>query len=439
MRALLISANSCIDPYPVYPLGMGIIAQVLTNHGIEVTQRDILVHKIDNIEKTLRENNFDLIGVSIRNIDTVNSTAGDCTLVGSAFDIVKLCKSLSDAPVVLGGSGFTLYPEEIMKISGADYGIAGEGEGAVAKLLEMIADGAKTPAIIRSESPEQQPALYDEEILEYYYRKTHIVSIQTKRGCPFNCVYCTYPHLEGRVIRERNIETVCAQIAEYRAKYPDALFFFVDSIFNDRNGEYKHFLKAMTEKCGKVPFSCFITPEALTEEDIDLLHKAGLVLADVGIDATSDATLRGMGKNFSFEHALKCVKYMQKLDIGLSCSVMVGGPGETAETLEEGIANLHKIAPAIVGVFSGVRIIAGTPLYDLACRKGMVPADWNGLSPLYFFENDLDRNAVHERLAAEFKDDRHILYPPDRMNKMLRTIHKIGYLQFREYLRGSEQ
>lgn len=437
MKVLLISANQCTDPYPVYPLGMGIIANVLTQKGADVLQRDILVHQLEGIEETLRTVSFDLIGVSIRNIDTVNSAAGDVTLTGIAFAIVKLCKSLSSAPVVLGGAGFTLYPEIIMELSGADFGIVGEGEDAIAELYETLEKGEQPSSpLISSASPVQQPALYDREILEYYYQKTHMVSIQTKRGCPYHCVYCTYPHLEGRTIRERNIDTVCAQISEFRSKYPDALFFFVDSIFNDSSGEYKHFLKKMTEKCGKVPFNCFITPEGLTPEDIELLHGSGLVLADIGIDATSDVTLRGMGKNFSFEHALECVRQMQRLNIGLSCSVMVGGPGETWATLEEGIANLHALAPAIVGIFSGVRIISGTPLYNIALRKGMIPENWNGLSPLYFFEKGLDQKKIHERLLSEFQGNSNILYPPDSMNKMLKRIHKIGYLQFREYLYG---
>lgn len=436
MKVLLISANQCIDPYPVYPLGMGIIARVLTDNGAEVVQKDILVHKMAGIEECLKKDSFDLIGVSIRNIDTVNSVSGDVTFVGAAFDIVKLCRKFSSAPVVLGGAGFTLYPETILELSGADYGIAGEGEGAVLKLLDMIRSGSRTPAVIKSECPVQQPALYDEELLAYYYQKTHIISIQTKRGCPFHCVYCTYPALEGRTVRGRDIGGICAQISEFREKYPDALFFFVDSIFNDSQGEYKIFLKEMMKQCGKVPFSCFITPETLTSEDIDLLYEAGLVLADIGIDATSDTTLRQMGKHFSFEHALKCVRKMQQLDIGLACSVMVGGPGETMETLEEGIANLHALEPAVVGVFSGVRILAGTPLHKVAAERNMIPEGWNGLTPLYFFEKNLEKEAVHRRLLEEFKENRHILYPPDRVNKMLRTIHKIGYLQFREFLRG---
>ena len=439
MRILLISANQCIDPYPVYPLGMGIIAQVLTNAGCEVIQKDILVHKMEGIETALRENSFDMIGISIRNIDTVNSSAGDTVLVGIAFEIIKKCKSLSSAPVVLGGAGFTLYPETILQISGADYGIAGEGEDAILKVLQMIKNGIRTPSIVRSACPVQQAALYDGEILDFYYKKTHMISMQTKRGCPFNCVYCTYPALEGRIIRERDTKSVCTQIKDFHSRYPDALFFFVDSIFNDRNGEYKHFLREMKKRCGKIPFCCFITPEGLTLEDIDLLCDAGLVQADIGLDATSDTTLHNMGKHFTFDHALKCVKYMLKSDVGLSCSVMIGGPGETYETLEEGIANLHALEPAFVGIFAGVRIINGTPLYTLARKKGMIPENWNGLTPLYYFENGLECSRIHERLLEEFQGNKTILYPPDRMNKMLRTIHKIGYLQFREFLRGGQE
>lgn len=433
MRALLISANQCIDPYPVYPLGMSIIARVLTDAGWEVVQRDVLVHKVEGIEKTL-QTSFDLIGISIRNIDTVSSTAGDTTFVGIVFELVEMCRKYSSAPVVLGGSGFTLYPEALMQRSQADYGIAGEGEKGILTLLDMLKKNERKPTVIRAGNSVQRPALYDEEILDFYYQKTHMISMQTKRGCPFNCVYCTYPALEGRVVRGREKNTIFDQISEYHEKYPEALFFFVDSIFNDSQGEYKNFLYEMNKRCGKIPFSCFITPEALTCQDIDLLHESGLVLADVGLDAATDITLRGMGKGFTFDHALKCVRHMQKLNIGLSCSVMFGGPGENGETLEEGIAHLHMLKPAVVGIFAGVRIIEGTPLYKLAGQKKMLPEGWDGLSPCYFFEEGLDRHYVHERLLAEFGNDQHILYPPDRVNKMLRTIHKIGYLQFRDFL-----
>ena len=129
---------------------------------------------------------------------------------------------------------------------------------------------------------------------------------------------------------------------------------------------------------------------------------------------------------------------MQQLDIGISCSVIVGGPGESYNTLEEGIKNLHALEPAIVGVFSGVRIIAGTPLYSIAEKQGIVPVDWDGLTPLYFFESGLEQEKVHQRLLSEFQNNKNILYPPDRMNKMLRTIHKIGYLQFRKFLNGDK-
>ena len=245
MKALLISANQCIDPYPVYPLGMGIIARVLTDSGVEVVQRDILVHGKTGITETLKTNHFDLIGISIRNIDTVNSTVGSTSLTGAAFDLVNLCKTFSDAQIILGGAGFTLYPETIMALSGADFGIIGEGEDAIRKLLVMLKNGKTGPAVIKSECPVQSPALYDAEIFDYYYRKTHIISMQTKRGCPFNCVYCTYPKLEGKTVRQRNINEICKEITDFKERYPDALFFFVDSIFNDSKGEYKYFLKEM--------------------------------------------------------------------------------------------------------------------------------------------------------------------------------------------------
>ena len=78
-------------------------------------------------------------------------------------------------------------------------------------------------------------------------------------------------------------------------------------------------------------------------------------------------------------------------------------------------------------------------MYEIASKRGMIPPEWDGLTPLYFFEEGVEQEKIDERLLAEFKDNKNILYPPDRMNRMLRTIHKIGYLQFRNFLRGDEQ
>lgn len=434
MKILLISANECVEPYQVYPLGMSVAARAFQEAGCEVSQADIMLHKLDGIRKLLTENDYDLVGISIRNIDTVNSVCPNADLVKTTLKIADLCRECCSAKILLGGSGFTLLPEVILECSGADYGIIGEGEEAIRQFTEIFRKGETPPRLIRGVPSRQLAPLYDDAILEYHIKYTHTIPIQTKRGCPCNCVYCTYPALEGKKIRQREIDTIVDQIEYYHKKYPDCLFFFVDSIFNDPCGEYKEFLKAMKARCGAVPFNCFITPGGLSDEDIEFLYDSGMLLTEIGIDAASDTTLKGMGKDFTFDQALHCVRKMQELKIRVFSSVMFCGPLETYDTIREGIENLKKLAPSFTGVFSGVRVLPETALYRYAEKQGAIPSDWNGISSLYFFEKGLDQATVHNMLLEAFKDTPGIIYPPNDQDKFLRTVHKIGYLNFREFM-----
>ena len=60
MKILLISANECVEPYQVYPLGMSVAARAFQEAGCEVSQADIMLHKLDGIRKLLTENDFEL-------------------------------------------------------------------------------------------------------------------------------------------------------------------------------------------------------------------------------------------------------------------------------------------------------------------------------------------------------------------------------------------
>ena len=81
-------------------------------------------------------------------------------------------------------------------------------------------------------------ALYDEQLINFYLHNGNIASIQTKRGCTYKCVYCTYPLLEGSQLRRRNPRSVVDDIVLLRDKFKTKYIFFVDSVFNDDEGAY---------------------------------------------------------------------------------------------------------------------------------------------------------------------------------------------------------
>src|SRR3972149_11794132 len=130
MRVLLISANVEKLPDPVAPLGLAGLSSALKGRGHDVLCLDLCFE--ENIESALEKSlsNFapEGIGLSLRNVDNV-SYPHTVSYLPFYRELVEHCRQLSQAPIFLGGSGFTLMPEALLRYLGADGGAIGGGEG----------------------------------------------------------------------------------------------------------------------------------------------------------------------------------------------------------------------------------------------------------------------------------------------------------------------
>ncbi|HXC92827.1 MAG TPA: cobalamin-dependent protein, partial [Geobacteraceae bacterium] len=193
MRILLISSNVTTSPYPIYPIGLGMISAALANSGHEVLQTDFLFNEtsLEASGNEIRDYNPDIIGISVRNIDNVNFM-NNKYYIDNVKNIVSRIREVSDAKVVLGGAGFSLIPAQILKETGADYGVIGEGERLMVEFADNAAKGIFPEKPLIGPSPmmpgaEIGSSLYDERLLQFYLHSGSIASIQTKRGCAYKC------------------------------------------------------------------------------------------------------------------------------------------------------------------------------------------------------------------------------------------------------------
>ncbi len=436
MKILLVSVNCCVDPYPVYPIGMSVVARALRLAGHEARQLDILASSLEpelSISKAIAEFSPDAIGISIRNIDSVDSTVERDDWLSDAARICGFCKSFSRAPLFLGGAGFSISPKEILARCGADFGVAGPGEEAVPRLASALEAGTPPPlgAILRGTGDVFLGADYDPVMLRWYIEQAKCVPICAKRGCPFSCAYCTYPFLEGHHVQVRDKNSVIDDLRELKRIVPDALAVFTDSVFNDPGGAFRELCSAPLP----MSFSAFVTPFSLTERDADMMVSAGLAHAEIGIDATTDETLRGLNKPFDFKQAARSCKMLRARGVSVSVSVMFGGPGETPATLRRGIDNLRSLGDCHADIFSGIRILPGTPLHKRAQEEGRAPANLAFSSPhRYYYAPGLEKKTVDSVLSEAFRDDSYRIFPPSLRTNALRRIHKVGFLRVRAML-----
>ncbi|NQU73753.1 MAG: lipid biosynthesis B12-binding/radical SAM protein [Candidatus Omnitrophica bacterium] len=433
MNILLISANIANTPYSVYPLGLSMVAASLHQAGYQVRQFDFLASgkSKEALLKEMREFVPDVIGISIRNIDNVN-LLNEQRYIDAVGEIVREVRTVSAAKIVLGGSGFSIMPEEILQQTGADYGVVGEGEVLLLDFLEQASKGTYPgEKILRSQtllSASHIPsALYDSRIMDFYLENGNVASVQTKRGCIHSCTYCSYPFLEGNQLRPRDAKTVVDDIEILLHKHKAKYIFFTDSLFNDDQGNYISVLKEMKKRGIVVPWTAFFKPQGFTKETVSLMLKTGLKAVEIGADATTDITLKKLGKTFSFRDVIACNDLLTGHGISVAHYFMFGCPGETKDTVLEGIANIKSLKKTVSFIFMGIRILPHTPLARLAQEQDIISFDQNLFKSVYYISPSIERAWLEETLTEVFRGIRNCVFPPDALGSSLAFLHKLGY------------
>jgi radical SAM superfamily enzyme YgiQ (UPF0313 family) len=263
--------------------------------------------------------------------------------------------------------------------------------------------------------------------VDHYQKVSGLVSLQTKRGCPHNCVYCTYPSLEGRAFRPRDPEDVADDVARMERDFNISHVFFTDSVFNDRRGHYLQVAEALERRKLKTRWSAFFRPDQISDDEVDLLLRSGLHAMELGTDAASDATLEGLNKGFAFADVLAFNETCVKRNIPTAHFVILGGPNETEATLKEGLDNLDRLNNCIAFYFSGIRILPGTSLLDRAKSEGVINDDTPLLKPVFYFSPTIKEAVLNEMVIAHVQGRRDRVFPPTEGQMRMNVMQRFGY------------
>src|SRR3954470_3294950 len=267
-RVLLVSTNRERQPYPVVPNGLACVASALDAAGHRVRFLDLCFARdpLAAARDAARSFKPDLIGVSVRNIDNSDAIALR-HYTPEARDILHAVRAAApQAKIVAGGAAFGVAPEALFRDLGVDYAVAGDGERASVALISALTSGASVealPGLVRDRSgtvvftpPGEDadldslpaPQLHRWIDLARYQRHGATVPIQTKRGCVYKCIYCTYRNVEGWGYRTREPELVADEIEELKTEAGVHHFDFVDSTFNSPPGHALKVCEAITRR-----------------------------------------------------------------------------------------------------------------------------------------------------------------------------------------------
>lgn len=422
MRILLVSANREHLPDPIFPLGLAYVAAAVKNAGYEVDVADLCFgrHPLEELRARVASFQPQVIGLSLRNVD---NAAYPLTVDYLALhrEVVDALHDASSAPVVLGGSGFSILPQAYMHELDGDWGIAGEGERAFVELLQALENGRDPSTIAGVVSPvisatsnaapthismtladassvpviqPQRPENWSEDLLplrapfDYarYIRRGGTGNIQTKRGCVFKCSYCTYPLLEGNRFRARDAVDVVDEIEKLQLDYGPHPIFFVDSILNFPRGHVEAICEDILRRKLDLRWSCYATPVKLDRHQAQLMADAGCEGIELGSDAVDDGQLARLGKSFDVEIVERANRYCMEAGLKVCQTIIFGAPGETEDSVRATCRALRKMNPTAVVAMTGVRLYPGTPLSQSLIKQGRVKPEDISLLPSFYIE-----------------------------------------------------
>ncbi len=424
-KIIFISANRHKDPYPVFPLGLSYLKTYLSEHlsDFEITIVDCNTCSQPELAELIRTQNPAYVGISLRNVDGANSLEEGNFLSGYK-EIVNTVRSATKAPILIGGAGFSIFPDLFMKELNADYGLIGEGENSLLALIRALENQAETNRIGGLILPGQNLSevkphdeyirslnvCFDETLAEYYWKYSGMLNIQTKRGCPYHCIYCSYPVIDGRRVRTLDPELIADNIERMKKEKGINYFFFTDSVFNIKDSYNQELAETLIRRNLNVSWGAYFTPGNISAEKMRLYKESGLTHVEFGTESLSDAALASYGKNFTFADILKASDVCLKENIYYSHFLILGGYGETKETLRETFLNSQKIQYSVFFPFIGMRIYPFTRLHQIAVEEGFITPDNDLVEPVYYIAQDFDldqakKDALNTGKAWVFPDD----------------------------------
>jgi radical SAM superfamily enzyme YgiQ (UPF0313 family) len=450
-RVLLVSTNRERAPQPVVPNGVACVATAVARAGYDVRVLDLcFAHDpIGEARDAALAFAPDVIGVSVRNIDNSDLLALR-HYTPEAMAVTRALRSAAPrASVIAGGAAFGVAPAALTDALDVDWAVAGDGERATIALVDALAAGrdpGAVPGLVRRDAtgtrlvppggdgslgavPEAR--LQDWIDVRAYQRHGGTVPIQTKRGCVFKCVYCTYLNVEGWGYRLRDPESVADEIAALARERRIRRFEFVDSTFNAPPRHAIAVCESIVRRGLRVHLDTTnFTPAAATPELLAAMRPAGFRWLGITAESASDPVLARLEKGFDADQVRAVADRVERAGMRVLWIFLVGGPGETRATLDETLrfAEWRLSRGDAVYLTVGLRIYPGTTLQRIATDEGVLDAGDSLLAPTFYFSPALDRAVAVARLREFAERHPRFMFSADARSSLLPYLTRLASL-----------
>jgi anaerobic magnesium-protoporphyrin IX monomethyl ester cyclase len=407
MRILLCSSYMGPgQPEPIcFPIGLGCIASNLAGHELFCWNPNIEKNPMTELCKILGEFSPDLVGVSLRNVDSVFSFARRSYYDPFVSFIKTIKERAPSSKLIVGGAAFSIFAKEIMERNPEiDFGIVSEGERAFTNLIKNL----DHPEKVKNLALRKEGKVYvsdKEEFIDFgsmpspsregfdlskYKKYPYSMGIESKRGCSFACVYCFERFLCGNRYRLRPPQKIVDEMEKLLYEHGISEFFFVDPVFNAPPEHARAICREIKKRKLNIKWKAEFRPDYLNSEFMKEAAESGCQLFDFSPDGASDYAMQVLGKNLRVKDVEKTAEWASKIENAkVAYNFVYDLPaGNTGQSY--GLARLYtKIMSSCrckleFLSLTKMRIYPQTNLYRVALREGKISADSSMIPPVYY-------------------------------------------------------
>jgi len=444
------------------------LLQTLTPPGHEVTLIDGNARAMSEEElvRYVRERGIELVGIGAMT-----------RMIARAYRFADALRA-AGVKVVMGGPHVTEIPEEALGRSGgprhADAVALGEADetwplivedAARGELKEVYQPERDAKGLDRKPSLQPYPEIpWDTLPLEQFnvmppflrplmrrvgkgWGNTYLIPIETGRGCPYGCEFCTVTGFFGDSIRFRTNESVVSELLRLkeraRRERGQVAVFFIDDNLAINMKRTKSLLRDIIAAGAQVPWVAQISANLLRDEElVDLIAASGGCWVFIGMESIDPVNMADVNKNFSKPSEYGAVlERLARRDIYAITSFIFGMDNDTPGVAERTLREIRSWPPGLP-VFGQLTPFPATPLYDRLEKAGRLarPKHWLDFAPFVMAHAPLKMTI--EQAGKETKHAWTSSYSPERNAEVVEALsdthikYRISHLMARFFFRG---
>jgi radical SAM superfamily enzyme YgiQ (UPF0313 family) len=324
------------DLYYTFPLGIAYLATALEEEGVDVEILDLDV--VSNTEEVVFNTilaEFDCVGIGF--------ISARFPLIKNLLSTIRKACDITKTIMVLGGHGASATPEFMLKETGADFVICGEGEQAIKYLVRKLKTGDPVERVIERPYiknldyiPFPSWHLFDMDTYStsrerFYKGAGKLGFISSSRGCVGNCSFC-YRMYKG--YRFRTVDNILAEIEFLHCEYGIDSIFFYDEMAFSTTKRIHELLDGFERLSFNIKWNTSTRVEVLQNiDDVKRMKESGCMNIGVGVESMDVAVLKAISKRITPRQNRIAIENCSKVALDTSINVLWNMPNDTIESL----------------------------------------------------------------------------------------------------------